>query len=87
MSSDHWTVAKAKARLSELIERARTSGPQTITRNRRDTVVVVSIEEWERKTRRKGNLAEFLSASPASRFPPGGGTEQGQATRREAVTH
>jgi prevent-host-death family protein len=64
MSSDHWTVAKAKAKLSELIERARTSGPQTITRNRRDTVVVVSIEEWERKTRRKGNLVEFLSTSP-----------------------
>jgi prevent-host-death family protein len=64
MSSDNWTVAKAKARLSELIERARTSGPQTITRNRRDTVVVVSIEEWERKTRRKGNLVEFLSTSP-----------------------
>ncbi len=27
-----WTVAAAKARLSELIERARAKGPQTITR-------------------------------------------------------
>ena len=27
-----WTVAQAKARLSELIEKPRTRGPQTITR-------------------------------------------------------
>ena len=63
MSSDHWTVAKAKARLGELIELARTSGPQTITRSGRAIAVVVSPEEWKRKTR-KSNLVEFLSASP-----------------------
>jgi len=27
-------------------------------------VVVVAAEEWERKTRRTGNLAEFFAASP-----------------------
>ena len=26
--------------------------------------VIVSAEEWERKSRRKGNLAEFFAASP-----------------------
>jgi prevent-host-death family protein len=59
-----WTVADAKARLSELIEKARREGPQTITKNGRSTTVVVSIEEWERKTARSGSLAEFLLASP-----------------------
>jgi prevent-host-death family protein len=59
-----WTVAAAKARLSEVIERARSQGPQTITRNGRKTAVVVAVEEWERKTRRTGNLAEFFAASP-----------------------
>lgn len=59
-----WTVADAKARLSEVIERARADGPQTITRNGRKAVVVVSVEDWERRTRRKGNLAEFFAASP-----------------------
>ena len=59
-----WTVAEAKAKFSELIERARASGPQTITRNGHNAVVVVSVEEWERKSRRKGNLAEFFAASP-----------------------
>ena len=59
-----WTVAEAKAKFSELIEQARARGPQTITQNGRTTAVVVSAEEWERKTKRSGNLAEFFAASP-----------------------
>ncbi|GEC17163.1 type II toxin-antitoxin system Phd/YefM family antitoxin [Nitrobacter winogradskyi] len=61
--SDHWTVAGAKARLSEVIERAQTD-PQIITRHGKPSVVMVSAEEWSRKTIRKGTLAEFLMASP-----------------------
>lgn len=59
----NWTVASAKARLSQVIERAQSS-PQTITRNGKPSVVVVSAEEWERKTARKGTLAQFLLDSP-----------------------
>ena len=59
-----WTVAQAKAKFSEVISRAESEGPQIITRNGRTTVVLVGIGEWERKTRRKGNLAEFFAASP-----------------------
>ena len=33
--------------------------PETITRCGRTTVVVVSFEEWERKTRRSSNPADF----------------------------
>jgi prevent-host-death family protein len=58
-----WTVANAKAKLSEVIDRAQSS-PQTITRNGKPSVVVVSAEEWQRKTARKGTLAEFLMESP-----------------------
>lgn len=59
----NWTVAGAKARLSEVIERAQ-SAPQTITRNGKPSVVIVSAEEWQRKTVRKSTLAEFLMDSP-----------------------
>ncbi len=59
-----WTVAEAKAKLSEVIQRAETEGPQRITRHGEEAVVVVSAEEWERKTKRKGNLAEFFANSP-----------------------
>ncbi|HYA96274.1 MAG TPA: type II toxin-antitoxin system Phd/YefM family antitoxin [Terriglobales bacterium] len=64
MDNDIWTVAQAKAKLSEVIENARTHGPQTITRNGRRTAVVVDAEEWERKTQRSGSLADFFKASP-----------------------
>ena len=64
MEADTWTVAEAKAKFSEVIDHARAQGPHTITRNGRHAVVIVSAEEWERKTRRRGNLAEFLAASP-----------------------
>jgi len=63
--SDHvWTVAEAKAKFSEVIDKAESDGPQTISRNGRKTAVVVAAEEWERKTTRRGNLAEFFAASP-----------------------
>jgi prevent-host-death family protein len=61
--TDTWTLANAKARLSEVIERAQ-SGPQIITRHGKPNAVIVSAEEWARKTARKGTLAEFLLASP-----------------------
>jgi prevent-host-death family protein len=59
-----WSVAEAKTHLSEVIERARKEGPQTITRYGREAVVVVSAEEWAAKTRREGTLAEFFLNSP-----------------------
>ena len=64
MSSETWTVAEAKAKFSEVIKRAMTDGPQTITRNGRTAAVVVGANEWQRKTKRVGNLAEFFAQSP-----------------------
>jgi prevent-host-death family protein len=59
-----WPVAEAKTHLSEVIDRALSDGPQTITRRGRATVVIVSAEEWARKTQRKGTLSEFFRNSP-----------------------
>jgi len=64
MGTHKWTVAEAKAKFSEVIERAQSNGPQTITRKGRKTAVVVAAEEWERKTKRRGSLAEFFASSP-----------------------
>ena len=61
---DAWSVADAKARLSELLDRAIDRGPQVITRRGREIAIVVSAEEWHNKTSRSGSLAEFLAASP-----------------------
>ncbi len=67
MGVDAWTVAQAKAKFSEVIEKARSLGPQTITRNGRKAAVVVAADQWERKTRRQGNLVEFFASSPLRR--------------------
>lgn len=62
---DHaWSVAEAKARLSELIEQVSRDRPQIITSRGEEVAVVVSSEEWHRKTNRSGSLAEFLACSP-----------------------
>ena len=58
-----WTVASAKARLSEVLLRAKQQ-PQLITENGKAAAVVVSSEDWERRTRRTENLGEFLMRSP-----------------------
>ena len=64
MSTQTWTVAEAKAKFSELLDKANSEGPQKITKHGRTTAVVVAAEEWHRKAERKGNLAEFLATSP-----------------------
>ena len=67
MAAPTWTVAEAKAKLSKVIERAQSGQPQTITKNGHTAVIVVDAREWERKTKRSGNLAEFFAASPLRR--------------------
>ncbi len=61
-----WTVAQAKARLSEVIDKARHQGPQLVTRNGKGAVVVVDAGQWERiqKREKRGSFADFLLASP-----------------------
>ena len=59
-----WSVVQAMARFSEVIDRALEDGPEAISRNGRPAAVVVSVEEWTRKTGRKGTPAEFFAASP-----------------------
>ncbi|HEY6770221.1 MAG TPA: type II toxin-antitoxin system Phd/YefM family antitoxin [Candidatus Sulfotelmatobacter sp.] len=64
MASQSWTVAQAKAKFSEVLDRAMVEGPQTITRRGRTAAVVVDADEWTRKTKRVGTLADFFAASP-----------------------
>jgi prevent-host-death family protein len=59
-----WKVAEAKARFSELIDRALQQGAQEITRHGKRAVVVVSAQEWDRRAARKESLVEFLEKSP-----------------------
>jgi antitoxin Phd len=62
-----WQVQTAKARFSEVFRRARTEGPQLITRQGREGVVMISGEQYEELTGRSHqprNLVEFFRESP-----------------------
>jgi prevent-host-death family protein len=64
MRSGTWTVAEAKAGFSELLDKVHSQGPQIVTKHGRKAAIVVSPEEWERKIRRTGTLADFFAHSP-----------------------
>jgi len=59
-----WQLQEAKARLSEVIKRAKKEGPQGITIHGQPGAVVLSSREYERLTRPKGSFVEFMRRSP-----------------------
>ena len=64
---NEWQLQEAKARFSEVFRRARSEGPQRVTRHGKEAVVVVPAEEFERlsgRPRRPKNLVEFFAKSP-----------------------
>jgi prevent-host-death family protein len=63
-----WPLHEAKNRFSEVVERAIKDGPQTVTKHGKDAVVIVSAEQYRRRTeagkKQTQSLAEFLLQSP-----------------------
>jgi len=60
-------IQSAKARFSDVFRRARTEGPQPITRQGKESVVMVAEEQYERlvgKSHQKKNLVQFFRQSP-----------------------
>ena len=65
-----WQLQTAKARFSELFRRARSEGPQYVTRQGKEAVVVLPAEEFERLTKRARqprSLVKFFSESPLAK--------------------
>jgi antitoxin Phd len=46
--SHSWKLEDAKARFSELVRRANSEGPQTVTVRGKEAAVVISAEQYER---------------------------------------
>lgn len=61
-----WQFQDAKSRLSELVRKATSEGPQEITLHGKPAVVVLSTEMFEKLTgkSKKPGLVEFLNNSP-----------------------
>jgi len=65
-----WQLQTAKAQFSELFRRARSEGPQWVTRQGKEAVVVLPAEEFERlqaRSRQPQNLVQFFAESPLAK--------------------
>jgi len=64
-----WQMQEAKARLSEVVKRAESIGPQNITLHGRSVAAVVSRAAFERLSGQQASLLEFMQASPMAQLP------------------
>ncbi|MCI5147050.1 MAG: type II toxin-antitoxin system Phd/YefM family antitoxin, partial [Candidatus Electrothrix sp. AR3] len=60
----HWQLQEAKNRFSSLVEQAQHDGPQIVTRHGRETVVVISADEYRRLIKPKEDIIRFFQESP-----------------------
>lgn len=61
-----WQLQEAKNRFSELVRKASKEGPQIVTRHGRDSVVVLSADDYRKMEKPKTSLVEFFRTSPLS---------------------
>ena len=59
-----WQLQEAKARLSEVIKKAKKEGPQRITVHGSPTAVVISSKEYDRLKHPRGSFVSFMRKSP-----------------------
>ena len=66
-----WQIQSAKARFSEVFRKARTEGPQLVTRQGKEGVVIISDEQYGEqlvgKARQPKSLVQFFPSISAGR--------------------
>jgi antitoxin Phd len=65
-----WQLQTAKAQFSEVFRRARSEGPQLVTRQEKEAVVILPAEEFERlsaRSRQPQSLVQFFAQSPLAK--------------------
>jgi prevent-host-death family protein len=62
--SSEWKLQDAKSRFSELFDRALTDGAQVVSRRGKQKVVVIAKDDYDRLTRPRDSLSQFLLSSP-----------------------
>lgn len=67
-----WSLADAKNRFSEVVERALTEGPQYVSRRGEDVVVVLSVADFEQLSAERKPFGTYLLSAP-------GGAEESPA--------
>ena len=56
-----WALQDAKNQFSQVVELARTRGPQTVTRHGQPVAVIVAADEFKRMARPSESVVEFFA--------------------------
>lgn len=59
-----WALQDAKNKFSRVVNEALTHGPQYVMRRGVDTVVVLSVRDYEKLTSQKLSFTDFLLSAP-----------------------
>ncbi|MCH9643726.1 MAG: type II toxin-antitoxin system Phd/YefM family antitoxin [Gammaproteobacteria bacterium] len=59
-----WQLQEAKARFSELVNKALSKGPQSITVRGKPSAVIISMRDYEKLTRKKQSFLKLMQQSP-----------------------
>lgn len=59
-----WPLQDAKNRFSEVVKRARTEGPQTVTLRGARAAVIMSAEDFDRLAARQESIVDALLSGP-----------------------
>jgi prevent-host-death family protein len=59
-----WQLQTAKAKFSQLVQKATEEGPQIVTRRGKPAVVVIAADEFDRMKERRPSLKELLLECP-----------------------
>lgn len=62
--NEQWQIQEAKQRFSELVRCALERGPQVVTRRGEPTVVVLSVDEYDRLRPDRDDLKQYLLDGP-----------------------
>lgn len=59
-----WQLQEAKNKLSELVEKALSDGPQIITKRGVETAIVLSYQDYRKMVASQKKLSQFFRESP-----------------------
>ncbi|MCI0466528.1 MAG: type II toxin-antitoxin system Phd/YefM family antitoxin [Beijerinckiaceae bacterium] len=60
-----WQLQEAKNRFSEVVQRARSEGPQIVTLRGERAVIVVAAKDYDTLTAKRPSLADYILSGPA----------------------
>ncbi len=61
---DKWQLQEAKNMFSNVVKKARNTGPQIVTKHGKDSVVILSCEAYEKLIKPDKDIVSFFKDSP-----------------------